>query len=162
MTIRQLLREEYCKRAEEIHRIKTENPFHLPEKEVWGSYKREKEEASLILTAIRIVKLFPDKIKELLTPFVPNKKTIDSNHYYGVVSLQRLNFEANRHKIRNFIESEIPKIKPHCHKKKARKMVKRALKYIRQTFNQQKIEDLFRENPDFVYAKPPAELKQLA
>jgi hypothetical protein len=146
MTIKDALREEYLKRSEEIHRIKTENPTNLPKTEHWARYKAAKDEASLILTAVRIARLFPDEIKELLTPF-----TFQPTGKQYSVYLERMiaqgTWEMRRRTLRNRILSGISKIKPHCHKKKARNMVKRALKYLRQEFRDKNLEELFYVKP---------------
>ena len=147
MTIREVLREEYLKRSEEIHRIKTENKIQLPWSEHWPRYKVAKDEASLILTATRIVKLFPNEIKELLKPF-SFKPTGKLYSPQLETMIAKGNWEQKRHTIRNKILSNISKIKPHCHKKRARKMIKYALKYIRKLFAGKNVEELFYEKPN--------------
>jgi len=160
-TIRQVLREKYVKEAETIYRIKERNRNNLakfPKSEDWGPYCVAKRDASLLLTVIRIVKLFPDEIKELVQPFVFNEKDPNLKMYSRTLTLmlQQGGLEIKRHKIRNKILSAIPLIKPHCHKKQARKMIKRALKYIRRISNELTLEKAFQENPEvFLYKTPP-------
>ena len=145
MTIREVLREEYLKRSEEIHRIKTENKIQLPWSEHWPRYKVAKDEASLILIAIRITKLFPDEIKRLLSPAVPYKTLGYSTRLQMMVADSK--YAMERQELRYRILSNIAKIKPHCHKKAARKMVKRAIKWLGQQFNGSNIEELFYVKP---------------
>ncbi len=159
-TIREVLRERYLKEAELICRIKARTPDHLPKSKDWGPYVVAKKDASLILTAIRIVKLFPDEIKELVHPFVFNEKDPSLKMYSRTLTLmtQQSAFEAKRHRIRNKILSAIPLIKPHCHKKQTRKMIKRALKYIRCIANELTLEKAFQENPEVFLCKTRPEI----
>jgi len=162
-TIREVLREKYVKEAESICRIKERNRNNLtkfPKSEDWGPYCVAKRDASLILTAIRIVKLFPDEIKELVQPFVFNEKDPKIKMYNKTLAemFQQGAFETKRHKIRSEILFAIPLIKPHCHRKHRIKMIKRALKYIRCTSNELTFEKAFQENPEAFICKTHPEI----
>ena len=98
-----------CKEADRIAWYKESISNEGPESDQWTSYVRAKQTASLYLTAIAIIKHFKIDEEAFRKSF---KKRVFKHDVYKALR-------------------ENPKLGAHCHRRAARKLVRRALKQVK-------------------------------